>query len=322
MLIPRFWAEARHRRVIDGRQWTIRRFGWSDESLPVAQSKAEARVEEAFLQVTSGMKPSRRERKVPYNGADGVPIREEVIARCDEAVVTRNSYGSLCLNTPNVLFVDIDLNEGTPWKWFVRVGFATAILALAIQILFPGMYLVWLSVFFVPAWITSRLYAVFMKLKGGNREIAMARIRQFSNDHPDWCLRVYETPLGYRVLVMHTTFEPHGHDVAQCFDALGCDPVYVAMCRVQRCFRARVSPKPWRAGMSTPMLPRGAVWPLTPEKMEVRQSWIHAYEQRAADYAACRFVTHLGSDQVHPSAEAVRRWHDELSRAESGLPTA
>jgi hypothetical protein len=322
MLIPRFWAEARQQRIVNGRQWTIRRWGWSDEALSAAQAKAEARVEEAFLEVTSGMKPWRRERKVPYNGANGVPIREEVIARYDESVVTRNSYGSLCLNTPDVLFVDMDLNDGTPWKWFVRVGFATAFLALAIQIMFPGAYLIWLVVLFVPASITSRLYRFFLRLKGGHRGIAMARIRQFSKEHPDWNLRVYETPLGYRVLAMHTTFDPHGHDVTQCFDTLGCDPVYVAMCRFQRCFRARVSPKPWRVGLPTPMLPRGAVWPLTPEKMEVRQSWIQAYEQRSADYAACRFVAHLGSDRVHPSAEAVRRWHDELSRAESGLPIA
>lgn len=322
MLIPRFWAEARQQRIVNGRQWTIRRWGWSDESLPAAQAHADARVEEAFLQVSSGMEPSRRERKVAYNGAVGVPIREEVIAHQNEAVVTRNTYGCLCLNTPNVLFVDIDLNEAAPWKWFVRVGIATAILALAIQILFPGLYLVWLAVLFVPAWITSRLYRFFVRLKGGHRRIAMGRIREYSKEHPDWHLRVYETPFGYRVLAMHTTFDPQGNDVAQCFDLLGCDPVYVAMCRYQRCFRARVSPKPWRVGMQTPMLPRGAVWPLTPEKLEVRQSWIQAYEQRAVDYASCRFVARLGSDEVHPAAEAVRRWHDELSRVESGLPIA
>lgn len=51
---------------------------------------------------------TRRERKTPYNGADGVPIREEVVAKNGEAVLTRNSYGALCLNTSEVLFIDVD----------------------------------------------------------------------------------------------------------------------------------------------------------------------------------------------------------------------
>jgi hypothetical protein len=37
-----------------------------------------------------------------------MPIREEVVSRFPHAVITRNRYGSLCLNTPNVLFADVD----------------------------------------------------------------------------------------------------------------------------------------------------------------------------------------------------------------------
>ena len=50
----------------------------------------------------------RREARVAYNGSNGVPIREEVFAKHDDIIITRNLYGSLCLNTPNVLFADID----------------------------------------------------------------------------------------------------------------------------------------------------------------------------------------------------------------------
>ena len=35
---------------------------------------------------------SLRERKVPYNGADGIPIREEIIDEGEGYVITRNSY--------------------------------------------------------------------------------------------------------------------------------------------------------------------------------------------------------------------------------------
>src|SRR4051812_20753218 len=75
---------------------------------------------------------------------------------------------------------------------------------------------------------------------------ALATIRSFSETHPDWHLRIFQTPAGFRVLVMHRCFDSHERAVDEFFEALGVDPVYAVMCKNQRCFRARVSPKPWR----------------------------------------------------------------------------
>lgn len=102
MIVPAFWAEARAQRREQNRQVTVRRFGWSDESLTAAQAHAETRAAEALLRIWSGDKKLlRREPKIAYNGAHGVPIREEIIARQGDAIVTRNGYGAHCLNTPN-----------------------------------------------------------------------------------------------------------------------------------------------------------------------------------------------------------------------------
>ena len=109
---------------------------------------------------------------------------------------------------------------------------------------------------------------------------------------------------------------------ARCFGELAGDPVYGRMCRNQRCFRARVSPKPWRIGISEHLKPRTGVWPIDPDKLPLREAWVRDYAQRSTGHAACRFVARFGSDRVHPAAEAVRRWHDELSRADSQLPLA
>jgi len=57
--------------------------------------------------VLSGEKLIRREPKIPYKGAAGVPIREEIVSRHGETIITRNAYGARCLNTPNVLFADV-----------------------------------------------------------------------------------------------------------------------------------------------------------------------------------------------------------------------
>ncbi len=108
MIVPDHWAEARRQHREPGRQVTVRRFGWSATSAEAAQAMADQRAEEALRRLLAGEKLARREPKVPYNGAAGVPIREEVLARHGEEVVTRNAYGARCLNSPAALFADVD----------------------------------------------------------------------------------------------------------------------------------------------------------------------------------------------------------------------
>lgn len=100
MIVPSFWAEARRHIRRGNRQITVRRWGWSDTSEADAQAMAEARAEEALALAQTDNTLERRERKVAYNGAQGVPIREEVLERHGDTVITRNAYGAKCLNTP------------------------------------------------------------------------------------------------------------------------------------------------------------------------------------------------------------------------------
>jgi hypothetical protein len=108
MIVPKYWAEGRIQQNRGGRKVTVCRFGWSDISQADAQAKADSRAKEASSRLVAGEKILRREPKIPYNGAEGVPIREEIVSRSGDAIITRNSYGARCLNTPNVLFADID----------------------------------------------------------------------------------------------------------------------------------------------------------------------------------------------------------------------
>src|ERR1043165_4945968 len=117
MLVPRYWAE--HRILLrEGRgpQTTIRRWGWSADSQAAADDHARSRAEAVAAEVRAGRAlpvVERRERKVAYNGADGLPIREEVLADHPDldAVITRNAYGAHCLNVRDVLFADVDLEH-------------------------------------------------------------------------------------------------------------------------------------------------------------------------------------------------------------------
>jgi hypothetical protein len=325
MLVPEFWAESSAKYRKRGNQVTIRRFGWSNESQQDAEQLAETRAQDALLRVLAGEKLIRREPKIPYNGAEGVPIREEVVQRQGDTVVTRNTYGARCLNTPDVLFADIDFNEvlplGAAFPVTAVVGAVAFVLGAQIGSWKLAGLLAVVAMYFGYV-LTRKLQAWQHQRKGSEEQRARERIDHFVAAHPDWHLRLYRTPAGIRALAMHRTFDPGEAAVAECFRELGVDPLYAQMCLRQQCFRARISPKPWRIGIAAHMRPRPGVWPINPERMPERAHWIEDYERLATGFASCRLIGDVGSGNVDSRADEVRALHDEHCRSDRELPLA
>ncbi len=325
MLVPQYWAESRLQHRQQGRQITVRRFGWSDVSQADAQSSADARVEEALQRLLAGEKLPRREPKVPYNGAEGVPIREEIVSRHGETIITRNSYGARCLNTPNVLFADVDFRVDPSCRLTLVV--VLLLLSCAVVVGWLAASKVIGSVLAVVALVLSGsiakiLHRALQRASGGAEGAARHRISRFVQQRPEWNLCVYRTPAGLRVLATHRTFSPGDPAVTECFKAFDTDPVYARMCLNQQCFRARVSPKPWRIGIDQHLRPRSGVWPVTPDRLPLRIAWIAAYEAAAQSFAACQLIESVGSGITHPDVRLVQELHDEMSGATRQLPIA
>ncbi|RYF31572.1 MAG: hypothetical protein EOO26_13060 [Comamonadaceae bacterium] len=326
MIVPQYWAEGRIQQQVAGQQVTVRRFGWSDDSPVAAQAHADQRTREAFERIASGETTlARRERKRAYNGADGVPIREEILERHGDTVITRNGYGARCLNTPDVMFMDIDFE--TPMTGGA-LGYAVAP-ALIAGLLAGYTGKTWIGGLIAALVVFAVAYRIGLKKMRGESDgnpapekRAARRIGLFLQQHPEWHLRVYRTPAGFRLLAMHDVFSPGDPAVADCFAKLGVDAVYSRMCVNQNCFRARVTAKPWRIGIDQHLRPQPGVWPVAPDRLPQRDAWVARYEAAAAGYAACQFLEAVGSKTVHPSAEAVQGVHDSLSKADSGLPMA
>lgn len=322
MIVPQYWAEARAQGRIQEHQVTVRRFGWSDGSQEEAQTHAETRAREALARLESGEKLPRRERKVPYNGADGMPIREEIVSRHGDVVITRNSYGARCLNTPDVLFADVDFEEVQSPRSSYAMYFGIVIAAAVIGIVFRSK-LMGILAFVALLYFGPRLFsAASLRLSGSPQERTGNRLQDFLRNHPAWRIRVYRTPSGRRLLAMHQTYDPSAPEVSEFFKAVGADRLYVRMCLNQHCFRARVSGKPWRMGISEHMRPRPGVWPVQPERLDARRRWIEQYEAKAAGFAACAFVEEMGDGPIHEKARTVQALHDEMCRAGSALPLA
>lgn len=323
MIVPAYWAESRSQHREKNRQITVRRWGWSDTGQAEAQAHADERVRDALARLIAGEALPRREPKKAYNGAHGVPIREEVVERHGTSVITRNAYGARCLNTPDVLFADIDFDTASPAStgWLAMLLVAAAVGAWWF-IQSPVLGAVAAAVLAGLAFAAHRRAAHRTAARPQPEALARERIATFMAAHPLWKLAVYRTPAGLRAIALHQRFKPDDAAVASFFDAVKVDPTYRVMCLNQHCFRARVSAKPWRIGIEKHLRPRPGVWPVSSEHLPARQAWVAAYEAKAGAHAACRWLETLGQGAIDLDAKAVQELHDQLSGATSERPIA
>jgi hypothetical protein len=322
MIVPSYWHEVSDKREVLGKKVTAKRFGWSDISKIDAEQVANQRLDEAFNALRNGETVHLRDIRVPYSGSDGVPIREEVIQKTGNIVITRNSYGALCLNTPNVLFTDVDTYKESGPALTLTCGiiiFGTALMVILAMITGSKLWAYLILAVFLLAPLVSRIVDKFQK----NHLVTNMwdQINKYVTTDPQWACRIYETPNGYRLMVTHSTFDPLSEEAIDFMNIIKSDHIYVNMCKMQNCFRARVSPKPWRVGIPNHMKPVG-VWPIPKDRIVDRQAWVDNYNKSIINYSSCRLIKEVGSGRVCDAARTVIDLHDKLSQSNSDMPIA
>ncbi len=284
MKIPRYWA--RRTQTASGPTGLTRHidcWGWSDVSLAEAQSRAEARVEAIAAKVRAGQTLER------YGYGDR-PLREEIVDAIrdrsggDAALVTRNQYGAQVLNAAKALFIDIDLPERE---------------------------------------VTTGLVGSVQRLFGAKPVDPVTpyleRVSAWAQRNPFLGLRVYRTAAGLRGLITNEVFDPTRGDALEILKALGSDPLYVRLCQAQGCFRARLTPKPWRCNVAGP--PATFPWADVGNEGRFRE-WERRYAQASAGFAVCRLVAEHGPRDVHPELADVLAYHDRLTLTRPERPLA
>jgi len=275
MKIPKYWAKTvRVAKHPAGRAYRLVCWQWSDSNADEARQRAEARAAELTQKVVGGALLDR------YAYGER-PIREEITQSIanpngsEIAVVTRNLYGALVLNSANAMFIDIDFPEKD----------ASRALAGSLQRMLGGR-------------------------SASQEELSLEHISTWASQHPDLSLRIYRTFGGLRCLIANQTFDPARSDSMDILRALGSDPLYVRLCQAQVCFRARLTPKPWRCGLYTP--PTRYPWENAAAETHYRQ-WEQKYGQAIAPYSVCKWVKQIGPDETHPDVEPVLALHDQLT---------
>ncbi len=144
-------------------------------------------------------------------------------------------------------------------------------------------------------------------------------MERWSWDHPSWGIRVYRTAGGLRLAITHQRYDVERGFDSSAISGLAVDPLYLRLCSAQKSYRARLTPKPWRLGVSVPQ----CSWPFETSKQKDRfDVWEKEYVALSEKFAVCELVKTLGNSSVLPEFSPLIALHDRLTKAESGLPLA
>lgn len=327
MLIPRFWSRASSQAVRpDGTPVRFHVWRGSRTSPAEAQTlahEAVARMAERIQRgagfpekYSYGDRPLREEviREIPGAGGEGDP----------DAAITRNSYGALVLNAARAFFIDVDVPGSEPRAQTQAQPqpapqAAQSLWGIVDSLPLPGGLRSIVDQFRPASGSASSAPPSAPAAPADPTDRAVEQLRRFVSTRPGWRVRVYRTYAGLRYLVTHAPFEPTGVETQQVLQAVGADAQYIRLCQVQKSFRARLTPKPWRIAMENPPV----TFPYEgPDEERAMRAWEARYEQASAGRATCRFVEEIGTGAEHPDVAPTRALHDEHTRATSGLPLA
>jgi ribosomal protein S7 len=293
-------------------------------------AKESAAVREALLDLGG---------RTPEGEYEAVICEEVLDEPAPRNAVTRNRYGAEVLNSEDTCFVDVDEvhRRESAIEWIRRwtpaaIIFAamTALCAKSIhhvisatgpEALFQSLSL---YPFAVAAGIVCAVPAIAMaRLRRPTatddaEATLLAKVRALA-EAPAWrglAARVYRTAAGFRILAQADGLAPGNARFRALAKALDADPLYVDLCRKQGCWRARLTPKPRRAGVKRP--PSGTRFPRAPEAEAPFAAWVSDYAAASDAYAVCRPVATVGR---FVETDVVRL-HDDRTRCSSSLPLA
>ncbi len=135
-----------------------------------------------------------------------------------------------------------------------------------------------------------------------------SRLEDAVRDDPALAFRVYRTPAGSRYLCTSRWFDPVSPETATLLQRLDSDPKYALLCRIQRCFRARLTPKPWRAGQRPDRIVQSAA-------AGVARGELDRFLGKMSAYAAVHFVRSVGDAPTLSELLPLIDYHDRWSQA-------
>lgn len=227
---------------------------------------------------------------------------EELVRRVASSAFRRDDYSYSMRDVPEQLIKEIVANAG-----ITRNGKGCLVLNTA-------------EAMFVDIDISGPGF--FAKLFGATREgeekKRIAKLKEYLLQNPEAGARIYRTRGGLRYLFTHAP-QPVNDAAIALLRQLGSDKLYVQLCRNQSCYRARLTPKPFRIGCGRI---EGHYPYSTPALLDGFKRWLEMYTRNSEGYAVCEFLAAEGNRRIHPAIAPVMAEHDIASRVATALPLA
>lgn len=287
MRIPPYWAKAAHAGTDKaGKTLSFSAWGWSFTDLAAAKADAAQRAKSVFDHWVMG------KQRDSYDYLDR-PLREEILDSLSHggeeiAMVTRNRYGALVLNCASVCFADLDYPD-------IRSNGMIDAMLLAFS--------------------TGRR----QRRREAAREATLQRVRDWARDHRQRSLRIYRTRAGLRLLFTDGLYSPNSSETKRLLAELGSDELYRRLTEKQECFRARLTPKPWRCGCERP--PNRYPWEDATAERGYRE-WERKYREKTKAYVACELLESIGEPAREESIKTVVELHDRYACGAPGSALA
>jgi hypothetical protein len=197
-----------------------------------------------------------------------------------DALVTRNHYGSVVLNAHHALFIDVDVPETRH---------------------------------------PPRHASAFRQRGGGPWQSTFDDLCTVLGSERGTGFRIYRTAAGFRILATTHEFEPESASARELMTSVGADDAFIRLCGVQKTFRARLTPKPWRCGVDQPpnQFPRQAT-----EDQDRFADWLSQYEHACRRRATCQFLGSVGPKAKHQRVAPIIAFHDRETKAFQALELA
>jgi len=127
-------------------------------------------------------------------------------------------------------------------------------------------------------------------------------------------MRVYETHKGIRAIVTGRLFDPRAVSTTKLMRSLNADDLYSVLCRKQGCYRARLTPKPYRMKLRA----HRVMYPRDDTQESAFQAWLPGYHTASQSFDSCHLLCTLGVSASSPIID----YHDKRSGALDVLPLA
>lgn len=310
MKIARYWYRAKATRTntqYRDQLWTRWAWGWSDESPESARAMATTRAEAVVARIAAADLSGEDvndwydypERVLPELVVDTIANEDGSIA----GSLTVNRYGATILNTARLAIVDVDLPE--------RLLRPPSLLKRVAGRLFGGQ-----DRGLDGAMANDRLRAHIEERTSFLRLWAMAAT------HEPRGARVYRTAGGLRVILVEPAMDPIAPETDHLMKLMDADPLYRRLCKAQHCYRARLTPKPWRLGLVAPNFTYATLTSDDPATKARVERWSAEYARLGRGHAVCRLLETVGTEASDPVTARLIELHDSATLGTNDVPLA